>query len=490
MTRTLIEVDPKKVTLAPNVRLNAKGDNDFVATIKDVGILQPPLVVQNDAGGYDVVVGQRRTLGAIQAGLKTMPAILVDQHEADAVRIVEQLTENEQRQHLTNAERLGGYQQLALIGWTPDEITKKTRAPRKVVDAAIQVGDNETVRQAIAAHGLDLVDAAALVEFADDKKTTEKLIEAAGGQNFRWKLEEARRARARNESAARAREQLKRDGVATVKPGDFPQYGYYGAEPKPGARLTKLTNDKGKEITPAAHKKCPGHGAYVDSPTYADKATIVYVCTDWQANGHTKDGAKALTEAEAAEQEAAREKAQQREEQVAIARTLRLEFIRDLLAKNPKLDTLPGSPSLIATAMLRVTDRTSAMEYGPIAHQLLTTEPAPDNGWDAWRAVKTIGGHHKNPYTVMLAVTLAAYEASAHRWLDTDHEQYFTHLVAWGHKLTDVERGSIEARKAELQRIADEKAAELAAANAAGEALTEDDLDDEDFASDTEDGAA
>ncbi|MEX1078908.1 MAG: hypothetical protein WED09_07355 [Homoserinimonas sp.] len=61
---TIVQVDPATLTIALNVRTDAKVDKEFVASIKTLGILQPPMVTANADGGYDVVHVSSGAIGA------------------------------------------------------------------------------------------------------------------------------------------------------------------------------------------------------------------------------------------------------------------------------------------------------------------------------------------------------------------------------------------------------------------------------------------
>ena len=69
------DVDPRTLTVETNVRVAANIDKEFVASIRDLGVLQPVLAVREN-GALRARAGQRRTLAAIEAGLATIPARL------------------------------------------------------------------------------------------------------------------------------------------------------------------------------------------------------------------------------------------------------------------------------------------------------------------------------------------------------------------------------------------------------------------------------
>lgn len=446
---TIVQVDPTTLTISSNVRTETTVDDEFVNSIKAHGVLQPPVVTDNGNGGYEIVLGHRRTLGAIKAGLSIIDAYLVTRDEAEAARVVDQLTENEQRQQLTNAERLGGYKRLALLNLTPAQIASRTTTSRKIVDAALAIGDHENVTAAIAQYDIDLVTAAAIAEFADDSKTTAALVDKARtGRDISYDLTAARRAVSLKQSKAELKEQLKTDGITIVKEANF---NTYGGNDQPGARLSVLRTDKDKEITPSAHKKCPGHAAFITAGYYAEKAEIIYVCTDWKANAHQKSGNRVLTPEEIAVQEERTRRAAELAEQLEITRELRMTFLRNLILRN-KPATLPGADRLIALAVTGHARRIVDQAYGyynstkfPVDLMLEILSIDTSDIEDLHAHVRSIVESHPQPATMTLVYALATFEhiirstgsseavaRSKKLWIET--------LTNWGHNLTQLEQ--------------------------------------------------
>jgi ParB family chromosome partitioning protein len=459
---TIIDVDPKTLVIAANVRPDPKLNADLIASIKDIGILQPPMVVANDAGGYDVVIGQRRTLAAAQAGLTTIPVYLVTAREAEAAQLVDQMAENEQRLALTNAERAGGYQKLALFGMSVDEIAKKSRVPKKLVESAIIVAGNEKVSAVVTAHEIDLEQAAEIVEFADDKKTLEALTETArtSPHYFQYRIAEARLKRDNAAAKKDLTQKLKADRVTIVKAGDYPSWGTSA-----GQLLSKLKGKNGKDLTMSAHKKCPGHAAFVDVPAYGGrKAAIVYVCTDYEANGHTlKNASPALTPEQIAEREAAEEARNKAEADRTIVRQLRTDFITTLLQRKTLPATgvdrvialgLTGTPAYEASRYNLHAAHTFALAFLQIDHE--------GNDWAAMKTIaETVDGSANNEKTIALAVALGHFEWYARTYGDQVTVTYFETLASWGHQLAELEETII--RQVKEATTAGEAAAAAAA---------------------------
>jgi ParB family transcriptional regulator, chromosome partitioning protein len=66
-----------------NIRTDARLDKDFVASIKDFGVLVPVIAVRTAGGDVRVRFGHRRTLAAIQADLGTVPVEIVGDEATD-----------------------------------------------------------------------------------------------------------------------------------------------------------------------------------------------------------------------------------------------------------------------------------------------------------------------------------------------------------------------------------------------------------------------
>lgn len=85
---------------------------ELVASIKEIGVLQP-IVVRPDrgeAGGYELIMGERRWRATQEAGLETIPAIVRDTDDSDMLR--DALLENLHRAQLNPLEEAAAYRQL------------------------------------------------------------------------------------------------------------------------------------------------------------------------------------------------------------------------------------------------------------------------------------------------------------------------------------------------------------------------------------------
>lgn len=97
---------------------------ELCSSIREYGVIQPINVRKTTANYYELVSGERRLRASIMAGLKEIPAIIIDVNEDDLAIMA--LIENLQREDLGYMEEAEGY--LNLIkdhGLTQEELAQK-----------------------------------------------------------------------------------------------------------------------------------------------------------------------------------------------------------------------------------------------------------------------------------------------------------------------------------------------------------------------------
>ena len=75
---------------------------EFVASIKDIGIITPLIITKRKEGGYTIISGHRRHRAAIEAGLERVPCI-IKQYENEEMMELEFLAANMQREKTKRA---------------------------------------------------------------------------------------------------------------------------------------------------------------------------------------------------------------------------------------------------------------------------------------------------------------------------------------------------------------------------------------------------
>ncbi|MEY3202919.1 MAG: hypothetical protein RLZZ629_201, partial [Actinomycetota bacterium] len=105
---------------------------ELALSIKEVGLLQPPVVRSIGDGKYQLIMGERRYRAAKLAGLKTIPVIIRQTNDDQLLR--EALIENIHRSQLNPLEEGAAYQQLLNdFGYTHDELASKLSKSRPVI---------------------------------------------------------------------------------------------------------------------------------------------------------------------------------------------------------------------------------------------------------------------------------------------------------------------------------------------------------------------
>lgn len=201
--QTLTKVNPSTLLVDLNIR-EADLDPEFVENVRANGVIQPPIVHKTD-DGLRVMMGHRRTLAAVQVGHQETYAIVTETPE-DAERLFKQISENDARMGLTDAERARGYEQLAMLGVSAAQIAKHTgAADAATVKKALAARKNAKGTAALDA-GCTLDQALALVEFEHDEYALSQLEEIIERQpeQFQHRLAQLRNERALCEKRAEA----------------------------------------------------------------------------------------------------------------------------------------------------------------------------------------------------------------------------------------------------------------------------------------------
>ncbi|SEE94292.1 ParB/RepB/Spo0J family partition protein [Jiangella alba] len=282
----IIEVDPKDILIGENIRTDVVLDDEFVASIKNHGVITPVttyrLAEGEHAGRLELVWGQRRTLGAIKAGRATIPALVAKnraeaEKTAKADRIIKQLVENDKRAGVNEADRAAAFEQLHLLGLSEKTIAKKVSTTQAQVEVALTVRADATATKALSEHPLTLDQAAALTEFSDDEEAVSRLIEAATEGGFDHVAHKERLHRVEREAVAARAADLAEQGVRVLD-----SEAHYAPET---AELYELLDGDGKVFTEDSHAECEGHGAQIIH-LREERTMLRWMCADWRMHGH------------------------------------------------------------------------------------------------------------------------------------------------------------------------------------------------------------
>jgi ParB family chromosome partitioning protein len=140
---------------------------ELAASIKEVGVLQPPVVRDLGSGRYELIMGERRLRATKLAGLKTIPVIIRQSKDNEMLR--EALLENIHRSQLNPLEEGAAYQNLLNdFGYTHDELAVKIGKSRPAITNTLRLLNlPASVQRKVAAGILSAGHARALLALTD-----------------------------------------------------------------------------------------------------------------------------------------------------------------------------------------------------------------------------------------------------------------------------------------------------------------------------------
>jgi len=144
--------------------------NELIASIKEIGILQPPVVRRVSEGRYELIMGERRLRAAKAAGLTTIPVIIRQTPDNELLR--EALIENIHRSQLNPLEEAAAYAGLLTdFGCTHDELATKLGRSRPLITNMLRLLNlPPTVQRKVAAGVISAGHARALLGLSDEKE--------------------------------------------------------------------------------------------------------------------------------------------------------------------------------------------------------------------------------------------------------------------------------------------------------------------------------
>ena len=173
----LEHLNPNDIEVEANVRTEASLTKQFIASIKEQGVLVPVVAVR-EGGKVKVRAGQRRTLAAREAGLTSIPVYIADTDLDTATRLSQQIVENDQRMSLTSVDRVKGIQQLLDTGLSMTKVAKRLSVSPERVKQSKAVSQSEAAMDALGSVAVSLSEAAAIAEFEGDDDVVSRLMRA------------------------------------------------------------------------------------------------------------------------------------------------------------------------------------------------------------------------------------------------------------------------------------------------------------------------
>ncbi|CAN5586483.1 ParB/RepB/Spo0J family partition protein [Microbacterium sp.] len=137
----LAQIDPHAIVpnpRQPRTHFDADELAELVHSVREFGVLQPVVVRDVGDGTYELIMGERRTRAAREAGLETIPAVVRD--TADEHLLRDALLENLHRSELNPLEEASAYQQLlADFGITQEELATRIGRSRPQISNTIRL---------------------------------------------------------------------------------------------------------------------------------------------------------------------------------------------------------------------------------------------------------------------------------------------------------------------------------------------------------------
>lgn len=130
-----IEIEITKIKtnpFQPRVIFDPEALKELVDSIKIHGVIQP-IAVRKSGNAYELIAGERRIRASIEAGLDTIPAMVLD-IDSDQTMIELAIIENVQRENLNDIEVAMGYSLLMeKCNLTQEDVAKKVGKDRATI---------------------------------------------------------------------------------------------------------------------------------------------------------------------------------------------------------------------------------------------------------------------------------------------------------------------------------------------------------------------
>ncbi|GAA1977174.1 ParB/RepB/Spo0J family partition protein [Microbacterium pumilum] len=190
----LANIDPRLIVpnpRQPRTHFDADDLAELVHSVREFGVLQPVVVRATDDGTYELIMGERRTRAAREAGLDSIPAVIRD--TADEHLLRDALLENLHRSELNPLEEASAYQQLLEdFGITQEELAGRIGRSRPQISNTIRLLKLPMpVQQRVAAGVLSAGHARAILSLGDDPEAMQRLADKIVNEDLSVRAAEA-----------------------------------------------------------------------------------------------------------------------------------------------------------------------------------------------------------------------------------------------------------------------------------------------------------
>ena len=139
--RTVKDIDVDNINpgrFQPRANFDETKLEELTNSIQMHGIISPILVRELGLNKYEVIAGERRLRASKKAGLKTIPCLVDQKKDQDALESA--LIEDLQREDLNAVEEARGYDRLKReFGLTQDDVAKSTGKARSTIANSIRL---------------------------------------------------------------------------------------------------------------------------------------------------------------------------------------------------------------------------------------------------------------------------------------------------------------------------------------------------------------
>lgn len=189
----LVHIDPHSIVPNPRQPRTHFDEGDLaelVHSVREFGVLQPVVVRDTGEGTYELIMGERRTRAAREAGLDSIPAVIRD--TADEHLLRDALLENLHRSELNPLEEASAYQQLLEdFGITQEELATRIGRSRPQISNTIRLLKLPLpVQQRVAAGVLTAGHARAILSL-DDPESMQRLADKIVNEDLSVRAAEA-----------------------------------------------------------------------------------------------------------------------------------------------------------------------------------------------------------------------------------------------------------------------------------------------------------
>ena len=129
--------DIQKNPYQPRKEFSKEKIEELAQSIKENGLIQPMIVRQSPAIGYEILAGERRYRASIAAGLSEVPVIIKKLSDQDMM--IHSIIENLQREDLNPIEEAKAYQSLIDKGYTHTDIAEKMGKSRPYITNLVRL---------------------------------------------------------------------------------------------------------------------------------------------------------------------------------------------------------------------------------------------------------------------------------------------------------------------------------------------------------------